>query len=318
MATIKKRDLYKYSPEKEIHTYLNNYVYEDISYVIIDYIMYSRGRYIKSLDLKEVGHKMCVYQDKIYVLNKSKPNNIFIFDSMTGILSMTYEVDIVCKDLLVNSKYIFLQQDKSSLQIYGRQYYKKYGKISIVIESVFVNEKEIYIFSNNNVVYVYSCDDFGVKKTYSFGMETNYLCSIEIFKKIIFADGDSVYFSDGFHNEFVHIYDKQTIKWKGCFKFGVSISRHNDYLPLCVPYKVKMDNYCVYPAYPYTLYNNYFVNSSQSVIRVYDMKTREKLKSVDLTKIIKFYNKKTKIIGIELTNDKLYIFDDNMKVHIFK
>lgn len=55
-------------------------MYNDLTYIIIDYIMSVQCHYIKSFKFDFILDKVCVYQDKIYILNITHHNNIFVID----------------------------------------------------------------------------------------------------------------------------------------------------------------------------------------------------------------------------------------------
>lgn len=299
MTTVKKRDLYKYNPERGILKYLRKYIYDDLTYIIFEYVISFHCYHVKSMDLGVLSDRLCVYENKIYMLVKQQSNiyrtyqqlpNIFVFDSICGVL--IEKVDIPCvgyNDIFVNNKYIYLQKDRSSLQIYMRNNYKYLDSISHNIHSVFVNEENIYI-SGDTKLTVYSCDGIIIKNIFDIRNWRKYGFEGPI--QIFFVDNTKFYFGDLRYKYSITIYDKGTLEKVSRIWVGNGF--------LC-----KTDG----------IYTFRYINQE---IHIYDTQTSEKLRSIKLKKRIKFFNDKTKPVNISITNGHLYIFDNNNHVHIFK
>lgn len=287
--TTKKAELYIDYPENRIFSYLFEYVYDDLAYIIIDYIIPIHGNNIKSINVGRGSSRMCVYGDKVYILNKyfDRHDELHIF-SVYGNLIEIVGLDNFYENICVNNKYIYLQYIGHILRIFDRTSYKEIKVVMYWINIMYVDENNIYVMNEDYTLSIFSHDG-------------NYLRDIGSFTAAMITGDENYIYIQGAYT--LDIYDKTTFKLVK--KFNNNICGINTI----------------------TFRNNNLICGMKNQIYMYDIESEKRvgherieldtpIKIIDITKSIKEFDNKTKIISIDIVNDKLYILDNKHRIHI--
>lgn len=285
---VRKTKLYGNTREGMIFEYLCKYLVGDVMDMIIDYVTPFYGISKGNINIK-IKNKICemIVRDNEIIMGTW--DGIVSIISLDGVLLRSFNR---CFLLGATNNYLYLVDENRNLQIYNNK--------CEIVNSLYISFYTCRKYCHKNNLYLY-IEYENLIKIYKRGIYVGKIKTLGVKHiKDILVDDMYIYFSF-FGEDHFKLFDRK-------------LAIKNGEINLSEIKKIDTGGFNIYST---KLCGPYLICGYHNYIMIYDIETRNRIKMIDLVEL-KIFNKMTKLININIFDNKLYILGDDSKIHIIK